>query len=267
MNALIDAQELEHLLQNEQLILLDFSSKETYDNGHIPGAISLSSNDLCSGIKPAPGKLPDKEKLQSLLQRIGLKNESLVVCYDDAGFSWSGRMIWILDLINHQNTAIINGGLNAWLDAGFNIETKNNEATPSNFTISHIENGLIADKEEILQKLSNKTMLIWDVRSKEEFTGEKKLAERGGHIPGAIHLEWTELHNDKGEIKPTEQIQALLTRAGLSGEKEIITHCQTHRRSGLSYFVGKKLLGYNMIKAYPGSWSEWGNDSNLPIER
>lgn len=266
MNALINAAELQQLLQNDPVILLDFSTPETYNKGHIPQAINLSSNDLCSGIKPSPGKLPDREKLQALFQRIGLTSDSLVICYDDAGFSWSGRMIWILDIIGHKKSAIINGGLNAWLEAGFSSETKNNAVSPSDFRITQFDTSLIAEKEEILEKLNSEQMAIWDVRTAAEYSGAKALAERGGHIPGAIHLEWTELHNSNGYIRPAGEIQALLNKKGLTSDKEIITHCQTHRRSGLTYFVAKKLLGYN-IKAYPGSWSEWGNDNNLPVEK
>jgi thiosulfate/3-mercaptopyruvate sulfurtransferase len=264
-NALITAEELNTLLNNSNILLVDLSSHENYLKGHIPGAVHLSPSALSSGEKPAPGKLPSKAKLQQTLQNLGLKEDSHVVCYDDAGFSWAGRFIWTLDILGIKNISIINGGLAAWLAAGFRAESNENIAKPSNFTISLWQENLIAEKDEIIQSIEQGNIQIWDARSQAEFSGEKVLAERGGHIPGAKHLEWTALHDDKGYIADKETLEKTVA-ATFNQELPIITHCQTHRRSGLTYFVAKKLLGYN-IKAYPGSWSEWGNDPTLAIEK
>ena len=119
-----------------------------------------------------------------------------------------------------------------------------------------------------MSALGEKDLVVWDTRSKEEHQGTKVLAKRGGHIPGAVHYEWTEmmdLTKPHRRLLPLKEIQTQLDARGIFKNKHVVTHCQTHHRSGLSYLVAK-LLDYNNIQAYPGSWSEWGNRDDTPIE-
>ena len=253
---------------SDDLLIIDCCSAESYAQGHIQGAVHVAPSQLSCGTKPATGKLPSLKNLQSLFESIGLTAQSRVVVYDDAGGSWAGRLIWTLDLIDHQQSSMLNGGIKAWVNDSFPLETTAAEIQTSRLNLN-IDQTLIADIDEILQQLDNPDTAIWDVRTTEEHNGTKVLGQRGGHIPGAIHHEWTELTNanDSDRIRPLGVIQDELDAKGLSKNKTIITHCQTHRRSGLTYFVAKKLLGYDNIKAYPGSWSEWGNREDAPIEK
>ena len=145
--------------------------------------------------------------------------------------------------------------------------TPNIKASNFKASIKHPE--VRATKEQLLEIIANNTgdTCIWDARSKEEYNGTKALAAKGGHIPGAIHLEWTETLDKKNSLrlKDKNNLTKLLTKKGISPEKTVISHCQTHRRSGLTYIVAK-LLDYPNNRAYDGSWSEWGNASDTPIE-
>lgn len=266
-NPLLSANDLAKLLEDmpTEIIIIDLSSTDAYTQAHIPNAIHISSSQLCLGEKPAPGLLPAKTDIEKLMQSIGLSDKKTVVCYDDAGFSWSGRLIWMLDIIGHRNSAILNGGLSAWQQAGFSTSNTTASITPSDYKINQWHDELIATKASILSKLDDANTKVWDVRSTEEYTGEKALAAKGGHIPNAIHLEWTKLHDAQGNIASFEQLQQITDEYGFKQGQNIITHCQTHRRSGLSYFIGTRLLGFNM-QAYPGSWSEWGNSDDTPVE-
>lgn len=265
LDVLITPQQL-HDAQSDKLLIVDLSSSENFLQGHIPNAVHVAPSLIMAGTKPAPGKLPNEQQLTALMQSIGFTGKEHVVCYDDAGSSWAGRFIWLLDVLGHEHSSLLDGGLAAWQKAGFDVSTKVKPVTVSDYQAKITNTDVLADKQEITDNLDNPNATVWDVRSLEEYTGVKVLAERGGHIPNAVHLEWTRMHGDDGKLADKQTLQNLLASHGFEGDKTIYTHCQSHRRSGLSYFVGKKLFNLN-IKAYPGSWSEWGNDANLPVEK
>lgn len=266
-SALISAADLQQQLQqhNKELIIIDLCSDENYNAGHIQGAVHIKPSQLSCGIKPAPGKLPTTATLQQLFQSIGLTSKKTIVVYDDAGGSWAGRMVWTLALIGYNNVQLLNGGRYAWEKSGFDFTQEDSTVTPSNIEIT-INTSNIAELNDIQSQLKHNDFKVWDARSADEYNGSKILAKRGGHIPGAIHLEWTDLTDSEGFLLSASSLQNLLNEKGLTADKNIVTHCQTHRRSGLTWFVAKKLLSYPNIKAYPGSWSEWGNDDTTDIE-
>jgi thiosulfate/3-mercaptopyruvate sulfurtransferase len=127
-----------------------------------------------------------------------------------------------------------------------------------------IDTSPIAEIEDVLQALDDPVQVIWDVRSLAEYQGQRQAAKHVGHIPGAVHLDWMALKNPDDDLRLVADLAHLLAAHGLTSDKAIITHCQTHHRSGLSYLAAR-LLGYTNIRAYHGSWSEWGNRDDLPI--
>ena len=267
---IIEAGELYACLQGQSprpadLLIVDLSGEAAYQHSHIPGAIHVASSELILGSKPAPGLLPPVDQLNALFSRLGLTPETHVVCYDDEGGAWSGRFIWTLDVIGHRHASYLNGGIHSWRAAGLPEEQTrpSRKATTVNITL---DTTALATTEDILQELNSKQLLVWDARSAEEYRGEKVLSKRGGHIPGAIHCEWTELLDTNDHLRIRADVAAYLQQRGITADKRIVTHCQTHRRSGLTYLVMKS-LGYPHIRAYPGSWSEWGNRPDTPIEK
>lgn len=250
-------------LDDPDLLIIDLCRQENYSTGHIPGAIHISASSLVSGTKPAVGKLPAVAQLNALFSAIGYSPDKQIVVYDDEGGGWAGRFIWTLDVIGHTKTTYLNGGLPAWIAAGLPLSTSEAPviATANNLQIN---TQYIAEKEDVLASIDDPGTLIWDARSAEEYAGTRVLANRGGHIPGAINLDWLDTMDTQNNLKLLSNLQALLDSRGLFRDKKIITHCQTHHRSGLTYLIGK-MLGYN-IRAYHGSWSEWGNEPDTPIE-
>jgi thiosulfate/3-mercaptopyruvate sulfurtransferase len=258
---IIEPEELaKHL---DDVVILDLSREETYRQAHLPGAIHIHPGQLIRGEQPAVGKLPDIEHLEDLFGNVGYQPDQHIVVYDDEGGGWAGRMIWTLDVIGHQHYSYLNGGIHAWLAANLPISQELHRAMPSDPEIE-IHQQFIASKADILANLDSNEATIWDARGPDEFTGQKVVAARGGRIPGAINFEWTRGMDPDRALRIRSNIQELLAAVGIDGKKPLITHCQTHHRSGFTYLVGKS-LGYD-IKAYDGSWSEWGNDPDTPIE-
>lgn len=262
---LIEPEELQPLLNDVNLLIIDQSKLDVFLNAHIPGAVHLDFKDLQWGQKPTPGALPSLDQLSVVFSNIGLTLDKHVIVYDDEGGGWAGRLIWALDAIGHTRYSYLNGGIHAWLQAGLATDQGPQEAIKSDYTVAEINPRFELSKAQILKRLGQEDFAIWDARSAKEYSGEKVISARGGHIPGAVNYEWTlGMDSDRGlRINNLEEFDVLLNSLGLTKDKEIATHCQTHHRSGFTYLVGK-ILGRNM-KAYAGSWAEWGNDENTPI--
>ncbi len=262
---IIEPETLQALLPDDDLILVAVCSAQIYNSGHLPGSLLIEPAELVSGIKPATGKIPSADRLSALCSRIGLTADKQVVAYDDEGGGWAGRLIWTLDVLGHQKSSYLNGGLIAWARAGFALDDQIPSVVATEFT-AHIDHGQIAQQADVLQQIGSDNTVVWDARAKQEYDGVKVTALRNGHIPGAVNLDWLDLMDRDNDLrlKPLTEISQTLESMGVSKDKTIITHCQTHHRSGLTYLVGKA-LGLN-IKAYDGSWSEWGNADDTPIE-
>ncbi|MBT6585191.1 MAG: sulfurtransferase [Gammaproteobacteria bacterium] len=249
--------------ESTEYLVVDLCRDENYQRHHIPGAVHISPSELVSGAKPAVGKLPPIDRLENLLSRIGYDPGKHIIAYDDEGGGWAGRFIWTLDVVGHKMSSYLNGGLIAWADDQLPLTASatKNKNTSVSLTI-HPE--FLVEKEEVLASLDDANTQIWDARSAEEYQGEKTFAARGGHIPGAINLDWLELMDRQKGLRLRQDIADLVSAKGFDSSNRIITHCQTHHRSGLTYLVGK-ILDLD-IKAYHGSWAEWGNDPDTPID-
>jgi len=253
---------------HDDILLVAVVQQAVFNTHQIPGSVLVEPTQLMGGVKPAVGKLPTKDRLDTLFSRIGLNWDKHVVVYDDEGGGWAGRFIWTLDIIGHENYSYLDGGLSAWLKMGFplsNMKADDSMPESTNFSTSILEE-LLVSKEEVLTSIDDAEYIVWDARASDEFNGTKVTALRNGHIPGAANLNWLDLQDRENDLrlKPLPEIEQQLNKLGISKDKKVITHCQTHHRSGLTYLVGKA-LGYD-IKAYDGSWSEWGNDPEVPIQ-
>lgn len=261
---LIEPRQLQQHLDDAGLLIVDLSNEAAYHHSHIPGAVHVATSELILGEKPSPGLLPAVEKLNALFSRLGLTPETHVVCYDDEGGPWAGRFIWTLDVVGHRHYSFLNGGIRSWRAAALPEESIPRQRSPKPVSVT-INTDVIASTDDILKQLGREDFVVWDARSAEEYRGKKVLSQRGGHIPGAIHCEWTNLLDPDNHLRIRADAAPYLQSLGITPDKHIVTHCQTHRRSGLTYIVAK-ILGYPHIRAYPGSWSEWGNRTDTPIE-
>lgn len=263
---LLEPKELASMLDDPGIVIVDLCKQETYWQAHVPGAIHLDYKNIVTSRPPAMGYIPDLEHLGQLMSELGITPRSHVIAYDDEGGGKAARLTYTLDVIGHTRYSLLNGGLHAWAKEGYPLD-----ATPATKPISvyqvNIHSQPIAAKEYIMSHLYDDAIQLIDARSAAEFSGSKKFAAKGGHIPGAKNLDWNELidqqHNFR--LKSRTELANIVKSRDLDQAKTTVVYCQTHHRSALLYFA-LKYMGFNDVKGYPGSWSEWGNSSDTPVE-
>ncbi len=253
------------LLGSADLLLIDLCQPQNWRQLHLPGAVHCDPYELVRGTPPAPGKLPSRQQLEALFSRIGYARDKHIVVYDDEGGGWAGRFIWLLDVIGHTRYSYLNGGLYAWYKEQRPLTSEIVPPVPSKVEVS-IDRRPTASLDEVMNAIGNADIAIWDARSPEEYAGLRSGSARSGHIPGAVNLDWTECMDREQNLKlpPLAILRGKLDGIGITPDKQIITHCQSHHRSGLTYLVAKA-LGHR-VQAYDGSWAEWGNLLETPID-
>ena len=265
---LIEAEQLMPFLGHEKLRIVDLSRASVHEQLHIPHALHVKPRLLVRQEEQASGLLPDDAALQTFIEYLNISPEHHVVVYDDEGGAWAGRLIWNLHCLGFYNTSLLNGGIHAWLAAGYPTSADNEKLTKVeslfNPNLNNIDQYRI-QYSELLEKVQQQNIQLWDCRTEEEYTGQRLAARRGGHIPNAIHFEWSTAINRQNHLKlhPLERTQQRLEQLGFQLDQPVVVYCQSHHRSGLAYILGR-LLDWN-VQAYDGAWSEWGNRLDSPI--
>ena len=265
---LIEAEQLVPFLGHEKLRIVDLSRNSVHEQLHIPHALHVKPHLLVRQEEQASGLLPDDAALQTFIEYLNISPEHHVVVYDDEGGAWAGRLIWNLHCLGFYNTSLLNGGIHAWLAAGYPTSADNEKLTKVeslfNPNLKNIDQYRI-QYFELLEKVQQQNIQLWDCRTEEEYTGQRLAARRGGHIPNAIHFEWSTAINRQNHLKlhPLERTQQRLQQLGFQFDQPVVVYCQSHHRSGLAYILGR-LLNWNVL-AYDGAWSEWGNRLDSPI--
>ncbi|MEE9342831.1 MAG: rhodanese-like domain-containing protein [Gammaproteobacteria bacterium] len=261
----VEPKELADQLQNPNLALIHITKPEVYSKHHLPGARFVAGSRFVRIEKPIMGLLPDLTTLSTLLSSLGINNDTHIVAYDDEGGGWAGRLLWTLDVIGHRHFSLLNGGLVAWFNEGFPVDQAQVEPVPDQYNIAGTTSAQ-SSCEYIMSRLGAADFALLDSRTPDEFNGVKKLASRGGHIPGAANLNWLDTMDKSRNIRflPDAELRAQLASRGLTPDKEIVCYCQSHHRSSHAYIMLKK-LGYERISGYPGAWSEWGNRPDTPL--
>ena len=263
---IVEPEVLERQLGQESFLLVDLCKPEIHAQSHIPGAVHLDYAQIVAVNKPVMGLLPGESQLNEVFSSIGLTPEHHVVAYDDEGGGRAARLLWTLEAMGHARFSLLNGGLHAWtlerrpLKSG--IETR----AHSRYRVQRNDE-VIADKAYLLKHLGDPALALLDARTADEYLGSKRFAERGGHIPGAVNLDWMQtMDRDRGlRFKPAQALRAMLTSLGVTPDKEVVCYCQSHHRSAHSCMMLKS-LGYPRVRGYPGSWSDWGNSPDTPVE-
>ncbi|MFQ6021319.1 MAG: sulfurtransferase [Acidiferrobacterales bacterium] len=263
---IVEPAELEAQLGAIDLLIVDLCRPELYRQGHIRGAVHLHYTQLVAVRPPVMGLVPSDEQLIKVLGALGLTTDTFVVAYDDEGGGCAARLLWTLEVVGHPHYALLDGGLHAWAAEQRPLSADAVTPNPSDYLVT-VQGGPVANKEYILEHLSDPKVVLVDTRSPAEYSGVNQRAQRAGHIPGAVNFDWVNaMDRSRGlRLRPQAELREELVSMGITPDKEIITYCHTHHRSAHTYMVLKS-LDYPNIKSYPGSWSEWGNSADTPVE-
>lgn len=264
---LVDAVNLKSFLETNPDCALINVCADAGRHYRIPGARFLSFDGLVNRKPPVLGFLPDAASLSHVFSKLGLTRTTPVVAYDDEGGGRACRLLWTLDTCGHSGSLnLLNGGAQAWQNEGFDFAKTSASPAASDYVVETADLAH-ADQSWIRAHLSGSNTQFLDCRSPGEFSGSVVRASRGGHIPGATNVEWTQATREAPgkPLKSIDELKSLYNSAGLKLDSEIVTYCHSHQRSAHSYFV-LKLIGAKHVRGYSGSWSDWGNTPDAPIE-
>ncbi len=264
----------EHLNDPNVRIVESNEDSLLYASGHIPGAVEVDwTSDLNDQVVR---DYIGKEGFEALARRIGITPETTVVFYGDKNNWWATYAFWVFQLFGHSNARVMNGGRKKWEAEGRELTREVPQYEATQYTAPDRDDRVIrAFRDEVLAHVEAQGQLV-DVRSNPEYTGEKLHMEgypqegaiRGGHIPGAENIPWATAANEDGTFKPFEELRKIYVEdKGLDPNAETIAYCRIGERSSHTWFVLKYLLGFDNVKNYDGSWTEWGNSVGVPIEK
>jgi thiosulfate/3-mercaptopyruvate sulfurtransferase len=245
-------------------LLLDLRPAEAYASGHLPGAVHLDLFGI-SLIDTDPAPLRAfLWILEHLLASRGVDASRPVVVYDEKSGMRAARAFWALEYFGHEHTRLLDGGFGAWQAAGHPIS--NAPAAPASTSWTGTPNDdRLATYRDVLARLDASDAVILDTRTDGEYQGTTVRAARGGCIPGAVHVEWINNLRPDGSFKSAEELQSMYMAAGVTPDKEVLTYCQGGYRAAHGY-LALRLLGYPRVRNYVGSWKEWGDRLELPIQ-
>jgi thiosulfate/3-mercaptopyruvate sulfurtransferase len=257
--------ELKEKLGRPNLCLIDTRPAELFAQGHIPGAVHFDLFGLSLvDTSPAPLKA-FMFMMHHLLEMRGVNADKEVVFYEENSGMRAARGLWLLEYFGHQNVHVLDGGMRAWREAGYPVTTEAVSPKGAQFKIKE-RREVLATVDDVLHALDKKTVSILDTRSDYEYMGRNIRAARGGAVPGAVHLEWTNNLDAAGRFKLLDELRQMYQKLGVTADKEVIPYCQGGYRSAHTY-LALRLIGFPKIRNYLGSWKEWGDRLDLPIEK
>jgi thiosulfate/3-mercaptopyruvate sulfurtransferase len=246
---------------------------DLYDDGHIPGAVKLHWRDDLQD--PIERDLIEREPFEQLMARAGISNDTTIVLYGDKNNWFAAYAYWYLKVYGHGDVRIVDGGRQKWLDEGRELTTDVPAPGTAAYSAPERDETIRARRDEVRELIDAADKALVDVRSPQEYAGElmappgyeQEGASRMGHIPTAQSIPWAQAVNDDGTFKTAEALRELYTDKGITPDKEITAYCRIGERSAHTWFVLRELLGYENVKNYDGSWTEWGNLVDVPIEK
>jgi thiosulfate/3-mercaptopyruvate sulfurtransferase len=262
-------------LGDDNLVVAEVDENpDLYEDGHIAGAVKLHWRDDLQD--PIERDIIEKAEFEHLMGSRGIGNDTSVVLYGDKNNWFAAYAYWYLKIYGHADVRILDGGRQKWIDEGRDLATDAPVPVSASYTAKEADESIRVRRDNVLQGLENGGgRALVDVRSPQEYSGElmappgyeQEGASRTGHIPSALSIPWAQAVRDDGTFKSPDELRELYGAKGVTPEKEVLAYCRIGERSAHTWFVLRELLGYPDVKNYDGSWTEWGNLVDVPIER
>jgi thiosulfate/3-mercaptopyruvate sulfurtransferase len=263
----------EHLKDDEVVVAEVDENPDLYDEGHIPGAVKLHWRDDLQD--PVERDIVDRETFEQVLGERGIDNGTTVVLYGDKNNWFAAYAYWYLKTYGHGDARILDGGRQKWIDEGRELTTDTPSPERTDYNAKERDESIRAYRDEVRKWIEEANRTLVDVRSPGEYSGdliappgyEQEGAQRGGHIPGAASIPWASAVRDDGTFKSPDELRELYGGKGITPDTEVTAYCRIGERSAHTWFVLRELLGYENVRNYDGSWTEWGNLVDVPIEK
>ena len=262
---------VEHLNDDSLVVAEVDENPDLYDEGHIPGAIKLHWRDDLQD--PVERDLVEKEAFEQLMGGRGISNDTTLVLYGDKNNWFAAYAYWYVKIYGHQDVRILDGGRQKWIDESRELSTDVPQTSSATYTARDRDETIRARRDAVLAAIGKDALV--DVRSPQEFSGEliaapgyeQEGAQRAGHIPSAQSIPWAQAVNDDGTFKSADALRELYGTKGITPDRQVTAYCRIGERSAHTWFVLRELLGYEDVRNYDGSWTEWGNLVDVPIEK
>jgi thiosulfate/3-mercaptopyruvate sulfurtransferase len=263
----------EHL-NDPQLVIAEVDENpDLYDEGHISGAVKLHWRDDLQD--PVERDLIEKDAFEALMSRLGISNDTTLILYGDKNNWFAAYAYWYVKTYGHADVRIIDGGRQKWIDEGRELSTDTPSRSATTYNANDRDEQIRAYRDQVREWIGAQDRALVDVRSPQEYSGEllsppgyeQEGAQRGGHIPTAQSIPWAQAVRDDGTFKSADELRELYGGKGITPDKEITAYCRIGERSAHTWFVLRELLGYEAVRNYDGSWTEWGNLVDVPIEK
>ena len=260
-------------MENDKVLLIEIDIDTTaYHKGHIENAVGWNwQSQLQNNVRR---DLPGQREFEELCSKSGISNDSTVVLYGDHENWFAANAFWQFKYFGHKDVRLMNGGRKKWELEARSLTTEPPNITPGRYKAGKPDPSVRAKREHIFEIMDRKNAVLLDVRSPDEFTGRviappgmTETAQRAGHIPGAINIPWSRAVRADGTFKPYEELVELYGSHGVGPDREVVAYCRIGERSSHTWFVLKYLLGHENVSNYDGSWTEWGNLVEAPIEK
>jgi len=263
----------EHLNDDGVVVAEVDENPDLYDEGHIAGAVKLHWRDDLQD--PVERDLVDKPTFERLLSERGIANDTTLVLYGDKNNWFAAYAYWYLKIYGHRDVRILDGGRQKWADEGREFTTETPEPQQADYEANERDESIRTYRDSVRAQIGQQSKALVDVRSPQEYAGdlvaqpgyEQEGAQRAGHIPTAASIPWATAVRDDGTFKSADELRELYEGKGVTPEKEVTAYCRIGERSAHTWFVLRELLGYETVKNYDGSWTEWGNLVDVPIEK
>lgn len=260
---LISAKEVAKIMKNDNVVVISAQKTSAYNDFHITGSISLPPSILVDN-EPITYMLKDVAEMEAIIGSKGVSETNQIIIYDEGSHKYSGRLYWTFKYLGVKDVKILNGGLESWKANRKPVTSSPTVLEETTFT-SIIQPQFLAELSEVKQASLDPNYVIIDARSNEEYAGTDNTKLRPGHIPNAVHINYTDLMASSGELKSDDELKALYTDKGVTPDKTVIIYCKTSVRAAIEFAALYSVLGYENVKVFDGAFAEWSSDVNTEV--